>query len=167
MIMINVGNFALRPHLVLFQSMPEFEGKKFQNVAKEGLEFGDEGEGAKEQLEEYTETYKPLTDWLKDDALREHIDKAVVSNRLTDSPCALVASQYGWWVCVCVGGWVSVWVGGWVGGLGRLYLLLVWEWDGSYIHIIMYGPSKFDAKMFVCMTIFVALIDTIIALCCY
>ncbi|XP_064401040.1 endoplasmin-like [Halichondria panicea] len=78
------------------QSMPEFEGKKFQNVAKEGLEFGDEGEGAKEQLEEYTETYKPLTDWLKDDALRELIDKAVVSNRLTDSPCALVASQYGW-----------------------------------------------------------------------
>ncbi len=93
---IKVENFALRPHLVLFQSMPEFEGKKFQNVAKEGLEFGDEGEGAKEQLEEYTETYKPLTDWLKDDALREHIDKAVVSNRLTDSPCALVASQYGW-----------------------------------------------------------------------
>ena len=78
------------------QSMPEFEGKKFQNVAKEGLQFGDEGEDAKERLEELTESFKPLTTWLKDDALSTLIDKAVVSNRLTDSPCALVASQYGW-----------------------------------------------------------------------
>ena len=76
--------------------MPEFEGKKFQNVAKEGLQFGDEGEDAKERLEELTESFKPLTTWLKDDALSTLIDKAVVSNRLTDSPCALVASQYGW-----------------------------------------------------------------------
>lgn len=78
------------------QSMPEFEGKKFQNVAKEGLQFGDEGEEAKERLEELEESFKPLTDWLKETALKEHIEKAIVSNRLTDSPCALVASQYGW-----------------------------------------------------------------------
>ena len=76
--------------------MPEFEGKKFQNVAKEGLQFGDEGDEAKERLEELEESFKPLTDWLKDEALKEQIDKAVVSNRLTDSPCALVAGQYGW-----------------------------------------------------------------------
>lgn len=80
------------------QSLPEFEGKKFQNVAKEGLQFGDEGEREKEQLEEMQEFYKPLTDWLKDTALTEHIDKAVISNRLSNSPCALVASQYGWLV---------------------------------------------------------------------
>ena len=78
------------------QNLPEFEGKKFQNVAKEGLQFGDEGEREKEQMEEMEDLYKPLTDWLKDEALSEHIDKAVVSNRLSDSPCALVASQYGW-----------------------------------------------------------------------
>ena len=78
------------------QNLPEFEGKKFQNVAKEGLQFGDEGEREKEQLEELQEIYKPLTDWLKDVALSGEIDKAVVSNRLSDSPCALVASQYGW-----------------------------------------------------------------------
>ena len=80
------------------QGLPEFEGKKFQNVAKEGLEFSDEGEEAKERMEELSESYKPLTNWLKDQALSELIDKAVVSNRLSDSPCALVASQYGWWV---------------------------------------------------------------------
>ena len=26
------------------QALPEYEGKKFQNVTKEGLEFSDEGE---------------------------------------------------------------------------------------------------------------------------
>ena len=80
------------------QNLPEFEGKKFQNVAKEGLQFGDEGEREKEQMEELEEVFKPLTDWLKDEALADNIEKAVVSNRLSDSPCALVASQYGWWV---------------------------------------------------------------------
>ena len=82
------------------QNLPEFEGKKFQNVAKEGLQFGDEGEREKERLEELEENYKPLTTWLKETALKDLIDKAVVSNRLTGSPCAIVASQYGWYVGV-------------------------------------------------------------------
>lgn len=78
--------------------MPEFEGKKFQNVAKEGLEFSDEGAEQKEQFEEMVESYKDLTTWLKDEALSDVIDKAEVSNRLSESPCALVANQYGWCV---------------------------------------------------------------------
>ena len=77
-------------------ALQNLEGKKFQNVAKEGLQFGDEGEREKEQLEELQEIYKPLTDWLKDVVLSGDIDKAVISNLLSDSPCALVASQYGW-----------------------------------------------------------------------
>lgn len=76
--------------------MPEFEGKKFQNVAKEGLEFSDESTEQREQFDEMVENYKDLTDWLKDSALSGLIEKAVVSNRLSESPCALVASQYGW-----------------------------------------------------------------------
>lgn len=82
--------------------MPEFEGKKFQNVAKEGLEFSDETSDQKEQFEEMVESYKDLTTWLTKDALSGLIEKAVVSNRLSESPCALVAGQYGWWVwCGC------------------------------------------------------------------
>ena len=69
-------------------------------MAKEGLQFSDEGEDAKERLDELNEEFKPLTTWLKEEALSDLIDKAVVSNRLTDSPCALVASQYGWWVAL-------------------------------------------------------------------
>lgn len=80
----------------LSQGLPEYEGKKFQNVAKEGLEFSDESSEQKEQFEELVENYKDLTAWLKDSALTGLVEKAVVSNRLSESPCALVASQYGW-----------------------------------------------------------------------
>jgi len=75
-------------------ALPEFEGKKFQNVAKEGFSL-DEGEQAKERLEQLKTTFEPLVKWLND-ILRDHISKAQVSERLTDSPCALVASMFGW-----------------------------------------------------------------------
>lgn len=74
--------------------MPEFDGKKFQNAAKEGLDI--DSEEGKERLETQTKEFEPLTAWLKDKALADQIEKAVVSARLTTSPCALVASSYGW-----------------------------------------------------------------------
>ncbi|XP_066447529.1 endoplasmin [Eleutherodactylus coqui] len=77
------------------QALPEFDGKRFQNVAKEGLKF-DESEKAKEAHEALEKEYEPLLTWMKDKALKDQIEKAVVSQRLTESPCALVASQYGW-----------------------------------------------------------------------
>jgi len=75
--------------------MPDFDGKKFQNVAKEGLNL-DDGEKSKEQHEALQKTFEPLTNWLKETALKDKIEKAVVSQRLTKSPSALVASAYGW-----------------------------------------------------------------------
>ena len=77
------------------QAMPEFDGKKFQNVAKEGLNLED-GEKAKEEYEALQKTFEPLTTWLKESALKDKIEKAVVSQRLTTSPSALIASSYGW-----------------------------------------------------------------------
>jgi len=76
-------------------AVPEFEGKKFQNVAKEGLTFG-EGEAAKEQAEELKKKFEPLTKWLAEDPLKDLIAKAEVSERLSSSPCALVSSRFGW-----------------------------------------------------------------------
>merc|ERR1712080_150968 len=76
-------------------ALPEFEGKKFQNVAKEGFQL-DEGENAKKHFEEVKTEYEPLTKWLADDALKDQILKAEVSNRLTDSPSALVAGSFGY-----------------------------------------------------------------------
>eukprot|EP00069_Balaena_mysticetus_P005737 bmy_04803T0 len=77
------------------QALPEFDGKRFQNVAKEGVKF-DESEKSKESREAIEKEFEPLLNWMKDKALKDKIEKAVVSQRLTESPCALVASQYGW-----------------------------------------------------------------------
>jgi heat shock protein beta len=77
------------------QALPEFDGKRFQNVAKEGLGL-DDGEKAKERKEALEKEFEPLAKWLKESALKDKIEKAVITERLTDTPCALVASQYGW-----------------------------------------------------------------------
>uniref|UniRef100_A0A8C9MGB7 Endoplasmin n=1 Tax=Serinus canaria TaxID=9135 RepID=A0A8C9MGB7_SERCA len=77
------------------QALPEFDGKRFQNVAKEGVKF-EESEKSKESREALEKEFEPLLNWMKDKALKDKIEKAVLSQRLTQSPCALVASQYGW-----------------------------------------------------------------------
>uniref|UniRef100_A0A8D0G222 Endoplasmin n=1 Tax=Sphenodon punctatus TaxID=8508 RepID=A0A8D0G222_SPHPU len=77
------------------QALPEYDNKRFQNVAKEGVKF-DESEKSKGTREALEKEYEPLVNWMKDKALKDKIEKAVVSQRLTQSPCALVASQYGW-----------------------------------------------------------------------
>merc|ERR1711974_377294 len=77
-------------------ALPEFEGKKFQNVAKEGFSIDGDTDGAKARKAEIAEKFEPLTKWLGDDALKDHILRAEVSERLTDSPCALITSKFGW-----------------------------------------------------------------------
>jgi len=74
------------------QALPEFDGKRFQNVAKEGVDI----DVNKSFLERMEKKYEPLLDWLKSKALFNKIEKAIVSNSLESSPAALVASQYGW-----------------------------------------------------------------------
>ena len=54
------------------QALPEFEGKKFQNVAKEGLSLSD-SDKAKEQKEATEKEYEPLLKWLKEDALKDQV----------------------------------------------------------------------------------------------
>ncbi|KAG7299969.1 hypothetical protein JYU34_017001 [Plutella xylostella] len=75
-------------------SLPEYDGKKFQNIAKEIFNF-DESESAKAQHESYKEQYAPLTDYLSS-TLGDLVTKAVVSRRLARSPAALVATVFGW-----------------------------------------------------------------------
>merc|ERR1712045_1080991 len=77
-------------------ALPEFEGKKFQNVAKEGFSIDGDTDAAKARKAEVAEKFEPLTKWLGDDALKDHILRAEVSERLVDSPCALITSKFGW-----------------------------------------------------------------------
>merc|ERR1711983_249314 len=77
-------------------ALPEFEGKKFQNVAKEGFSIDGDTDAAKARKAEVAEKFEPLTKWLGDDALKDHILRAEISERLVDSPCALIPTEFGW-----------------------------------------------------------------------
>jgi len=77
-------------------ALPEFEGKKFQNVAKEGFSIDGDTEAAKGRKEAVKEKFDPLLKWMGEDALKDHILRAEVSERLSDSPCALITSKFGW-----------------------------------------------------------------------
>merc|ERR1739844_694460 len=77
-------------------ALPEFEGKKFQNVAKEGFNIDGDTEAVKQRKEATKERFDPLIKWLGEDSLKDHILRAEVSERLVESPCALVTSKFGW-----------------------------------------------------------------------
>jgi len=76
-------------------ALPEFDGKKFQNVAKEGFQLN-ASEKSKNKLEQLKTTFDPLVKWLNEVALKDQILKAQVSERLSNSPCALIAGMFGW-----------------------------------------------------------------------
>jgi len=76
------------------QQLKEFDGKTLVSVTKEGLELP-EDEEEKKQFEENKAKFENLCKVMKD-ILDKKVEKVVVSNRLVDSPCCIVTSQYGW-----------------------------------------------------------------------
>ena len=74
--------------------LKEFEGKKLVCVSKEGLEL-EETEDEKKEREEEAKQFEELCKVVKD-ALGDKVEKVVISNRVTDSPCVLVTGQFGW-----------------------------------------------------------------------
>ncbi|XP_066588240.1 heat shock protein 83 [Prorops nasuta] len=76
------------------QQMKEFDGKQLVSVTKEGLELP-EDEEEKKKREEDKAKFENLCKVMKN-ILDSKVEKVVVSNRLVDSPCCIVTSQYGW-----------------------------------------------------------------------
>jgi len=76
------------------QQLKEFDGKNLVSVTKEGLELP-EDEEEKKKREEDKSKYENLCKVMKD-ILDKKVEKVVVSNRLVNSPCCIVTSQYGW-----------------------------------------------------------------------
>jgi molecular chaperone HtpG len=74
--------------------LKEFEGHKLESVSKEGLEL-EETDEEKKAREEEAKSYEDLCKVIKD-ALGDKVEKVVVSNRISDSPCVLVTGQFGW-----------------------------------------------------------------------
>merc|ERR1719166_871028 len=76
------------------QQLKEFDGKNLVSVTKEGLELPEDEEEKKKREEDKTK-YESLCKVMKD-ILDKKVEKVLVSNRLVNSPCCIVTSQYGW-----------------------------------------------------------------------
>merc|ERR1711878_190130 len=76
------------------QQLKEFDGKNLVSVTKEGLELPEDEEEKKKREEDKTK-FESLCKVMKD-ILDKKVEKVVVSNRLVNSPCCIVTSQYGW-----------------------------------------------------------------------
>merc|ERR1712100_585083 len=74
--------------------LTEFKGFQFMGANKENLKFDDDAE-SEAKLKKLGETHKQLTDWFKE-TLGAKVEKAVISNRLLETPAIIVSSQYGW-----------------------------------------------------------------------
>jgi len=76
------------------QQMKEYDGKQLVSVTKEGLELPEDEEEKKKREEDKTK-FEGLCKVMKN-ILDNKVEKVVVSNRLVESPCCIVTSQYGW-----------------------------------------------------------------------
>ena len=80
---------------VAMANLATFKEKQIVDASKEALDLGEESEDEKKKQEELAAEFKGLTDWMKE-TLGEQVEKVEVSNRLTDTPCVLVTSKFGW-----------------------------------------------------------------------
>jgi molecular chaperone HtpG len=76
------------------QQLKEYEGKNLVSITKEGLELP-EDEEEKKKFEEDKAKFDNLCKLIKE-ILDKKVEKVTVSNRLVQSPCCIVTSQYGW-----------------------------------------------------------------------
>lgn len=74
------------------QQIREYDGKNLRCCTKEGLTLDEEDANA---FEEKKKEFEPLCKVIKE-ILHDKVEKVVVSNRITDSPCILTTSEMGW-----------------------------------------------------------------------
>lgn len=73
----------------------EFDGKKFRDITKEGVKFSDEDEDmAKRRAKVYSETFKPLTKYLKK-LFGQDVSRVSISKRLGRAPAIISSSEWG------------------------------------------------------------------------
>jgi molecular chaperone HtpG len=76
------------------QQLKEFDGKKLVCITKDGVKV-EETEEEKKTQEQKEKENEELVKVVKE-ILGDKIEKVVISNRLVNSPCALVTGEYGW-----------------------------------------------------------------------
>jgi len=78
----------------MVQQMKDYDDHKLKSVTKEGLEM-DTTDDEKKKAEEEKARFEPLCKLMKD-ILGDKVEKVMLGNRIEDSPCVLVTSEYGW-----------------------------------------------------------------------
>jgi molecular chaperone HtpG len=78
----------------VIQQLKEFDGKKLKNCTKEGLDL-DMTEDEKKKFEEQKASFEALCKLIKE-VLGDKVEKVVVGQRVSESPCVLVTGEYGW-----------------------------------------------------------------------
>ena len=78
----------------MVQQLKEYDGKKLVSCTKEGLDL-EQSEDEKKKNEEEKARFEPLCKLMKE-VLGDKVEKVQVSNRIDESPCVLVTSEYGW-----------------------------------------------------------------------
>jgi len=76
------------------QQLKEYEGKTLKCCTKEGFEI-DETEDEKKAFEELKQQFEPVCKKIKE-ILDSKVEKVIVGQRVENSPCVLVTSEYGW-----------------------------------------------------------------------
>merc|ERR1711907_747503 len=74
--------------------MKDYDDKKLKSVTKEGLDI-DETDDEKKKREEEKAKFESLCKLMKD-ILGDKVEKVVLGQRIDESPCVLVTSEYGW-----------------------------------------------------------------------
>merc|ERR1711881_208818 len=78
----------------VIQQLKDFEDKKLKNCSKEGIDLEDD-EDTKKKLEEQKAAFEGLCTLIKE-VLGDKVEKVLVGNRMLESPCILVTSEWGW-----------------------------------------------------------------------
>jgi molecular chaperone HtpG len=78
----------------VMQQVKDFEDFKFVCLTKEGVKF-DETEEEKKQKEEEKASFDKLCKVMKE-ILGDKVEKVVLTERLSTSPCILITSEFGW-----------------------------------------------------------------------
>merc|ERR1712139_86125 len=78
----------------MVQQMEDYDDKKLKSVTKEGLDLG-ETEDEKKKREEEKAKFESLCKLMKD-ILGDKVEKVTLGDRIDESPCVLVTSEYGW-----------------------------------------------------------------------
>lgn len=80
---------------VSMANLATFEEKEIKDISKEDLDLGEDDDEQKKKNEQIADEFKTVTEWLKKELAGE-VEKVEVSSRLTETPCILVTSKFGW-----------------------------------------------------------------------